>query len=633
MRKMEENRGKNKKNGFMREAWEKALKCFEEGQKHYRNGEYEKAVEYYNKAIKHYPATKENKAKDLSFVYFCKGEALRKLKKQDAALDNFGQCLTFTSEILEEAWHSREELYQIYQTAKGEYRTYEEEEDLESEVDMALDEQASSFGFVLYYISMFPWDLLRKVWLSKEEVYEELGLEDKEEEALDEVLQIDLRNLYFLKGRDRDIDAFHHYNSAMYWGSKFRGIGKIIEEISEKDWWWRSPLGKKYRFRARKYFYRALYNEGICLYELGHREKAALYFDRVREISPEKALKDQVKKLADRLGLELPELKPEIYPGDERGPEQEVYPPEEEIGLGDISLMEIWTKIDGGRWGRSDTCPLCGSTHIVTDYKRGETTCDECGLVIKEKFLERGDITGVSEEEKKRRVKLPVKREMRRIKRVEKWQKTSRERALAKGYIEINRLISIMGMPKTIKNEVDELYKKAVGGKLSRGRSRTLTVAALVYCACREQGHPRIIKEIVEGAGLAEKLGVKPMIARKKLASTSKSLSKKLHLRPKAQYPQSYISRFCSKLKLDVNVQTKANEILMQADEKGLTGGNPPLAAATAIYIASIVCNERRTQKQVASVAGVTDDAVIRKRYKKWIEELGLKKNIKNKKK
>ena len=46
--------------------------------------------------------------------------------------------------------------------------------------------------------------------------------------------------------------------------------------------------------------------------------------------------------------------------------------------------------------------------------------------------------------------------------------------------------------------------------------------------------------------------------------------------------------------------------------------------AAAAIYIASILCNERRTQREVADVAGVTE-VTIRNRYKELTEKLGIK--------
>ncbi|EQD48835.1 Transcription factor TFIIB, cyclin-related domain protein, partial [mine drainage metagenome] len=46
--------------------------------------------------------------------------------------------------------------------------------------------------------------------------------------------------------------------------------------------------------------------------------------------------------------------------------------------------------------------------------------------------------------------------------------------------------------------------------------------------------------------------------------------------------------------------------------------------SAAAIYIASLQCGERRTQREVAEVAGVTE-VTIRNRYKELTEKLNLR--------
>jgi len=70
--------------------------------------------------------------------------------------------------------------------------------------------------------------------------------------------------------------------------------------------------------------------------------------------------------------------------------------------------------------------------------------------------------------------------------------------------------------------------------------------------------------------------------------------------------------------------QAKAAEILKDAAKKELTSGRGPTGvAAAAIYISSILCNERRTQREVADIAGVTE-VTIRNRYKELTEKLGI---------
>ena len=68
----------------------------------------------------------------------------------------------------------------------------------------------------------------------------------------------------------------------------------------------------------------------------------------------------------------------------------------------------------------------------------------------------------------------------------------------------------------------------------------------------------------------------------------------------------------------------QAAEIIKLAQDNDLTSGKGPTGvAAAAIYIASILMNERRTQRSVAEVAGVTE-VTIRNRYKELTEKLNL---------
>ena len=88
--------------------------------------------------------------------------------------------------------------------------------------------------------------------------------------------------------------------------------------------------------------------------------------------------------------------------------------------------------------------------------------------------------------------------------------------------------------------------------------------------------------------------------------------------------PQDYISRFCSELKFSSDVQAKTLEILKEAAKHELTSGRGPTGiAAASLYIASVLCGERRTQSEISTVAGVTE-VTIRNRYKELAEKLDI---------
>ena len=59
-----------------------------------------------------------------------------------------------------------------------------------------------------------------------------------------------------------------------------------------------------------------------------------------------------------------------------------------------------------------------------------------------------------------------------------------------------------------------------------------------------------------------------------------------------------------------------------KAKEAGITAGKDPTGmAAAALYIAGILEDERRTQRQIAQVARVTE-VTVRNRYKELVKQL-----------
>jgi len=203
--------------------------------------------------------------------------------------------------------------------------------------------------------------------------------------------------------------------------------------------------------------------------------------------------------------------------------------------------------------------------------------------------------------------------------RLRKWQRRIRisnatERNLAFALSELDRLASALGLPKSVRETASVIYRKAVEKNLIRGRSIEGVVAAALYAACRQAGVPRTLDEIAAYS----------RVDRKEVGRTYRFIARELGLKLMPTSPTDYIPRFCTALGLDGEVQRKAIEIIKKAEEKELTSGRGPTGvAAAAIYIASILCGKRRTQREVAEVAGVTE-VTIRNRYKELAEKLGI---------
>ena len=295
-----------------------------------------------------------------------------------------------------------------------------------------------------------------------------------------------------------------------------------------------------------------------------------------------------------------------------------------------------------------EKCPECGSTHLIQDYERGELVCEDCGLVIDENFIDQGPewrAFDSEQKEKRARVGAPLTytihdkglstvigwknkdsygksiptRSRAQLYRLRKWQRRIRvsnatERNLAVALSELDRMASSMGLPRNVRETAAMVYRKAVIKNLIRGRSIEGVAAAALYAACRQCGVPRTLDEIADAS----------RVSRKEIGRTYRFIARELGLKLMPTSPQDYISRFCSELKLSGDVQAKAIEILKDAADKELTSGRGPTGvAAAAIYIASILCGERRTQREVADVAGVTE-VTIRNRYKELAERLDI---------
>jgi len=113
-------------------------------------------------------------------------------------------------------------------------------------------------------------------------------------------------------------------------------------------------------------------------------------------------------------------------------------------------------------------------------------------------------------------------------------------------------------------------------------------------------------------------------MSRKDIGRNYRYIVRELGLKLMPTSPQDYIPRFCSELKLSSDVQAKTLEILKEAANKELTSGRGPTGiAAASLYMASVLCGERRTQREIAETAGVTE-VTIRNRYKELSEKLDI---------
>ncbi|PIN90479.1 hypothetical protein COU60_01505 [Candidatus Pacearchaeota archaeon CG10_big_fil_rev_8_21_14_0_10_34_76] len=292
-------------------------------------------------------------------------------------------------------------------------------------------------------------------------------------------------------------------------------------------------------------------------------------------------------------------------------------------------------------------CPECDSINLTYDDQKGEIICNDCGLIIEEKMVDSGQETGgqFDKSEKKGRGGAPLSMQKfdkglttnvgeisdiykleagqtRKFLRLKKWQErvsTSIERNLRLAMAELRRETSFLNLPSVVRDEAARVYNFVLQRGLVRGRSMESVIAACIYAACRSYNIPRTLDEIATTSD----------VPRKEIGRTYRFMIRKLGIKVKPSSPKDYISRFASILHLSPKSQNEALKILKKADVSELTSGRGPAGiAAAALYVAALMNNEKKTQREVADVAGITE-VTIRNRYKELIDKLGIEEKLK----
>jgi len=291
-------------------------------------------------------------------------------------------------------------------------------------------------------------------------------------------------------------------------------------------------------------------------------------------------------------------------------------------------------------------CPECSSTRLMRDYECAEIVCMACGFVISAKIVDRGPEWRAFDNEqraKRTRVGAPLtytfhdkglstmidwrdrdvygkslppgqKAQMYRLR---KWHRRIRvsdatERNLAFALSEINKIANNLNLPKNVLETASVIYRKAVKERVIRGRSIQGVTAAAIYLACRQCKLARTLEDIAQASTMNKK----------EVGRSYRFLITKFNTHVGPVKASQYIAKFSNHLTLQGKTEEIAYKILTTAKELKLTSGRGPtgMAAATC-YIASTLTGEKRTQREVAEIAQVTE-VTIRNRYKELVERL-----------
>jgi transcription initiation factor TFIIB len=291
-------------------------------------------------------------------------------------------------------------------------------------------------------------------------------------------------------------------------------------------------------------------------------------------------------------------------------------------------------------------CPECGNVELNWDKDKGEIICRACGLVVDDKLVDFGQEWRDFDEnsQKLRRTGAPLRytefdqglstsvgnkadiyalkgKNKSKFNRLRIWQNrvsTSIERNLKAAMSELKRVSSLLKLSSAVEEEGARLYTLAVQKNLVRGRAMEAVVAGSLYAACRRFELPRSLDEFAEAISME----------RKDVGRTYRFVARELDLKILPSNPLDYLPKFISSLGLDAEAQSLAADLIMKTQKLALTSGRTPNGiAAAAVYTATMILGVKRTQRNVADVAGITE-VTIRNRYKEMERALGLKQRL-----
>jgi transcription initiation factor TFIIB len=288
-------------------------------------------------------------------------------------------------------------------------------------------------------------------------------------------------------------------------------------------------------------------------------------------------------------------------------------------------------------------CPECNGS-LLSDSERGETVCEDCGLVVEEDEIDPGPewrAFDSKEKDEKSRVGAPTtnmmhdkglstnigwqdkdaygnslsSRQREKMQRLRTWNerfrtRDSKERNLKQALGEIDRMASALGLPENVRETASVIYRRALDEDLLPGRSIEGVSTASLYAAARQAGTPRSLDEI---AGVSR-------VEKDEIARTYRYVVRELSLEIQPADPESYVPRFASDLDLSEEVERRARQLLQNAKQEGVHSGKSPVGlAAAAVYAASLLTNEKVTQSEVSEVANISE-VTIRNRYHELLE-------------
>ena len=275
---------------------------------------------------------------------------------------------------------------------------------------------------------------------------------------------------------------------------------------------------------------------------------------------------------------------------------------------------------------------------IIFDPERGEYIDTETGEVVEDRVVDQGpewraynhqdvlerERTGapltlkVHDEGLSTRIGYGKVKDRIKLMKMQRLQSRSRisstkEKKLVTYLSKLNREASKLDLPNHVKETAALLLRKLIENGLERRIAPNALIAIVLYHSCQINNVPISLQEFK----------AKFDISTSEFWEATKRIKTIIpEFRPTI-IPTKYIPKIVEKLNLPPIIGTKAAELVDYMYKNGLISGKNYLSlSAAAVYIVSILLDNRKSQKEVAKAVNIAE-ATIRHRYKEIVDILG----------
>ena len=303
----------------------------------------------------------------------------------------------------------------------------------------------------------------------------------------------------------------------------------------------------------------------------------------------------------------------------------------------------------------TQSCPECQSS-LIDDVQNGEIICSGCGVVVADQMADYGpESKGSSLEEKMKLARatgqttysqhdLGITTEIsmstkdfsgksinteiaNQMHNLRKWQQrvrvsSPRERRLANVLAKIGEACNSLSLTKNVLETASMIYRNLDDKMDVKGKSVASISAATIYMACKQCDIVRSLDEICQGLCAQKEVKAKVKLAARYYRTMVMEMGS---FTAPIITIDKYISKFANLSKTDVRVERLALEIAEKTKNNSIADGKAPNGIAAAyLYVASVLLGQNVLQRDVSSIAGVTE-VTIRNRCKEILTSYQLK--------